>query len=139
MYKLEKNLLDNFVETADTVIASGRNAVSLRYGHDTNLAPLAALMGINRLTDTTTDWQRIAETYRTYRIIPMCGNIQLIFYRKAGSGDILIKLLLNEREVRLPVETDRAPYYHWKDVRRYWKGITASICLPPTPEDREDE
>lgn len=139
MYKLEKNLLDNFVETADTVIASGRNAVSLRYGHDTNLAPLAALMGINRLTDATTDWQRIAETYRTYRIIPMCGNVQLIFYRKAGSDDILVKLLLNEREVKLPVNTDRAPYYHWKDVRQYWKSVTDSVSLPPVPEDEEDE
>lgn len=130
MYKLEKNLLDNFIETADTVIASKRNAVSLRYGHDTNLAPLAALMGINRLTEATSDWQKIADTYRTYRIIPMCGNVQLIFYRKAGSEDILVKLLLNEREVTLPVKTDKAPYYHWKDVRRYWQQVTSAISLP---------
>lgn len=130
MYKLEKNLLDNFIETADTVIASKRNAVSLRYGHDTNLAPLAALMGINQLTEATSDWQKIADTYRTYRIIPMCGNVQLIFYRKAGSEDILVKLLLNEREVTLPVKTDKAPYYHWKDVRRYWQQVTSAISLP---------
>ena len=130
MYKLEKNLLDNFIETADTVIASKRNAVSLRYGHDTNLAPLAALMGINQLTEATSDWQKIADTYRTYRIIPMCGNVQLIFYCKAGSEDILVKLLLNEREVTLPVKTDKAPYYHWKDVRRYWQQVTSAISLP---------
>ena len=72
MYKLERNLLRNFIETADTVIASGKNAVSLRFGHDTNLAPLAALMGMNQLTTATTDWEKIADTYRTYRIIPMC-------------------------------------------------------------------
>lgn len=131
MYKLEKNLLNNFIETADTVIASKKNAVSLRYGHDTNLAPLAALMGIDRLTQATSDWQQIADTYRTYRIIPMCGNVQLIFYRKAGSEDILVKLLLNEREVTLPVKTDKAPYYHWKDVRRYWQQVVSSITLPP--------
>ena len=78
MYRLERNLLNNFVETADTVIASGKPAATLRYGHDTNLAPLAALMGMDSLTVATKDWQQIADTYRTYRIIPMCGNIQLV-------------------------------------------------------------
>lgn len=123
MYRLERNLLDNFIVTADTVISSGNRAVTLRYGHDTNLAPLAVLMGMNRLSVSTEDWQQIADTYRTYRIIPMCGNIQLIFYRKKGSDDILVKPLLNEREVTLPVATDAAPFYHWKDLRAYWEKL----------------
>ena len=130
MYKLERNLLENFIEAADTAIASERNAATLRFGHDTNLAPLAVLMGMDSLKTATTDWQKIADTYRTYRIIPMCGNVQLIFYRKKGSDDILVKPLLNEREVTLPVATDKAPFYHWKDVRRYWKSLVRSIELP---------
>lgn len=138
MYKLERNLLKNFIETADTVIASKKNGVTLRYGHDTNLAPLAALMGINKLTCATTDWQKIADTYRTYRIIPMCGNIQLIFFRKPGNDDILVKILLNEREVTLPVDTNMAPYYHWKDVCNYWKQIEKSIQLPATGSSSDD-
>lgn len=40
MYKLERNLLRNFIETADTVISSKKNCVTLRYGHDTNLTRL---------------------------------------------------------------------------------------------------
>lgn len=138
MYKLERNLLKNFIETADTVIASKKNGVTLRYGHDTNLAPLAALMGINKLTYATTDWQKIADTYRTYRIIPMCGNIQLIFFRKPGNDDILVKILLNEREVTLPVDTDITPYYHWKDVCNYWEQIEKSIQLPATGSSSDD-
>lgn len=130
MYHLERNLLENFILTADTAIASPYRCVTLRYGHDTNLAPLAALMGMNRLQTETTDWQQIADTYRTYRIIPMCGNIQLIFYRRKGSPDILVKPLLNEREVTLPVETDCAPFYHWADVRAYWQKVVDSIVLP---------
>lgn len=130
MYHLERNLLENFIMTADTAIASPYRCVTLRYGHDTNLAPLAALMGMNRLQTETTDWQQIADTYRTYRIIPMCGNIQLIFYRRKGSSDILVKPLLNEREVTLPVETDCAPFYHWADVRAYWQKVADSIVLP---------
>ena len=130
MYHLERNLLENFILTADTAIASPYRCVTLRYGHDTNLAPLAALMGMNRLQTETTDWQQIADTYRTYRIIPMCGNIQLIFYRRKGSSDILVKPLLNEREVTLPVETDCAPFYPWADVRAYWQKVADSIVLP---------
>lgn len=130
MYKLGRNLLENFVLTADTVIASGRTAVTLRYGHDTQLAPLAALMGCGRLTVSTADWQRIADTYRTYRIIPMCGNVQMAFYRKAGSGDILVRVMLNERDAALPVKTDCAPFYHWNDLRAYWMNTVSAISLP---------
>lgn len=122
--------MKNFIETADTVIASRKNGVTLRYGHDTNLAPLAVLMGINDLQTSTADWQRIADTYRTYRIIPMCGNVQLVFYQKKGVKEVLVKMLLNEREVKLPLSSESAPYYAWKDVRSYWKKVVDGIRLP---------
>ena len=134
MYTLERNLLENFVTTADTVIASGRTAATLRYGHDTNLAPLATLMGMNRLQTATTDWQGIADSYRTYRLIPMCGNVQLVFFRKTGSDDLLVLPLLNERTATLPVETDAAPFYHWADVRAYWMQTVEDITLPESVE-----
>ena len=137
MYKLGRNLLENFVLTADTVIASGRTGVTLRYGHDTQLAPLAALMGCGRLTEATADWQRIADTYRTYRIIPMCGNVQMAFYRKAGSDDILVRVMLNERDAALPVATDCAPFYHWSDLRKYWLDTVNAINLPPVAAEED--
>ena len=48
--------------------------------------------------------------------------MQLIFYRpKRGQGDILVKALLNEREVTLPVTPTATPYYYrWDDLRAYW-------------------
>ena len=92
-------------------------------------------MGMDSLTVATKDWQRIADTYRTYRIIPMCGNIQLVFYRKKASEDILVKPLLNEREVTLPIPTDVAPYCHWKDLRKYWKNVVDGIQLPQPTEE----
>jgi hypothetical protein len=33
---------------------------------------------------------------------------------------VLVKVLLNNREARLPLKTDCAPYYHWNDVKRYY-------------------
>ena len=49
------------------------------------------------------------------------GNIQFIFYRKnAKDKDVVFKVLLNEREATLPIQTDIAPYYHWRDFRTYY-------------------
>ena len=35
-------------------------------------------------------------------------------------ADPLVRVLLNGREARLPFESDCAPYYHWKDIKRYY-------------------
>ena len=58
--------------------------------------------------------------------------------RKPENDDILVKLLLNEREVTLPVKTDCAPFYHWKDVRAYWQKVVDSISLPDVEVTQED-
>jgi hypothetical protein len=51
----------------------------------------------------------------------MACNIQLIFYRPTeGSGDILLKVLLNENEARLPFPAVTGPYYRWTDFRTYF-------------------
>ena len=132
---LARNLLRNIVETADTALASPRPSASLRFGHDTNLAPLVALMQMETIDRPTAVWDSIAEYYQTYRIIPMCGNVQLVFFRKPGSTDILVKPLLNEREVHLSnVSTDMWPYYHWTDLRRVWMRTVESIELPAMPK-----
>ena len=52
----------------------------------------------------------------------MAANVQFVFYRKSGSDDILVKALLNEREVRLPVKSKLAPYYNWRDVEGYYRA-----------------
>ena len=135
MPRLARNLLRNIVETADTCLASGRPCASLRFGHDTNLAPLVALMQMETYNKPTACWDSIPEYYRTYRIIPMCGNVQLVFFRKAGSTDILVKPLLNEREMHLTnVATDLWPFYHWADLRRVWMQTVESITLPAVPK-----
>ena len=52
----------------------------------------------------------------------MASNIQLVFYRPTtgAQGDILVKALLNEKEVTLPVPTDQYPYYKWTELRKYY-------------------
>jgi hypothetical protein len=34
-----------------------------------------------------------------------------------------MKVLLNEREVTLPIESETAPYYKWSEVKRYYEEL----------------
>ena len=61
------------------------------------------------------------EDWLCYKIFPMACNVQMIFYRPLGSGgDILMKVLLNENEARLPLKEVSGPYYKWSDFRTYF-------------------
>ena len=119
---MEANLLRNFIEDADHAITSALPApgASLRFGHESVVLPLCCLMGLNGTDYRTTDLETLDKHWQTYKIFPMAANVQFIYFRKAGSDDILVLPLLNEHEATLPVETDVAPYYHWSAVRDYF-------------------
>ena len=118
---MEANLLRNFIEDADKATTADRiPGASLRFGHESVVLPLCCLMGLNGADYRTTDLETLDQHWQTYKIFPMAANIQFVYFRKAGSDDILMLPLLNEHEATLPVQTDVAPYYHWSDVRDYF-------------------
>ncbi len=116
---MEANLLRNFIEDADRAINQGGNSASLRFGHESVVLPLVCLMGLNGMDYQTTDLTTLDQHWRSYEVFPMACNVQMVYYRN-DAGDILVKILLNEREASLPVATDIAPYYRWSDVRDYF-------------------
>ena len=40
-----------------------------------------------------------------------------------------MRVLLNEKELRLPLPGDRAPYYRWEDFRDFYAGIVREARL----------
>lgn len=116
------HLLHNFVTTADTCLASSRNHLTLRFGHEVDALPFMCLLRLSDTAYSGTDGDDIAENWRNYLLYPMACNIQFVFFRKTGSPD-LVKILLNEREQKLPIPSDMAPYYKWADVRAYMLDI----------------
>ncbi len=118
----QRNLLRNVIETADTIVSkSGYNGATMRFGHEVCVMPLACLMELDSCGRQVSDLEHLDQQWVNYRIYPMASNIQLVFYRpKKGKGDILVKALLNEKETTLPIPTDCAPYYKWKDLRAYY-------------------
>ena len=114
-----KNLLKNIIETADTVTTK---QATLRFGHDTIVLPIACLLELGNSNASIDNLDELDTYFRNYEIIPYAGNVQLIFYRpvKGKKGDILVKALLNEREVTMPASTDNFPYYKWSELREYY-------------------
>ena len=121
-YLQQREVRDSIESIADRVIRESKPGLTLRFSHDSSVLPLAYMMGLKEAMGARTDIEHLYKYISIDRLIPMAANIQLIFYRKDGSDDILVKFLLQENETSLPIPTDCAPYYHWQDVKRYWAG-----------------
>lgn len=119
---VEANLLENFLNTADTCLTKQESSVTLRFGHESCLLPLACLMELGDCGYQTTNLENLDTVWRNYKFFPMASNIQWVFYRHNNKPDILVKILLNEEEQTIPVKSDIAPYYRWKDVEAYYRA-----------------
>ena len=127
------NLLKNILATADTIVGSGTPVpatspagspqATLRFGHEVCVMPLACLLELGQCGTQVENLDTLDNIWRNYRIFPMACNVQLVFYRpvKGKPGDILVKALLNEREMTLPATPVSGPYYSWADLREYYK------------------
>lgn len=120
----QRNLLNNILDYADSAIVKEHPGATLRFGHEVVVMPLACLLELNNCGEKIQDLEQLDDKgWINYKIFPMGCNIQFIFYRKNFSDkDILVKVLLNENEAKLPITSDIAPYYHWKDVEKYYRN-----------------
>lgn len=116
-------LLRDVVERADAALAGGDTAADLRFAHDGNLVPFAALLGIEGASGREVNIDDFYKSWASFQVSPMAGNIQLIFFRNPSRPDgVLVKVLHNEKEVRIPVPTDIFPFYRWADFKRYYSS-----------------
>ncbi|MDE6272117.1 MAG: histidine-type phosphatase [Muribaculaceae bacterium] len=116
----QRKLLRNMIESTDTAILSRTPSANLRYGHDGILINFLTLIEADDLGKQFASIEEAEDAgLRSYDLIPMAGNIQMVFYRNA-EGDVLVKALLNEKEVRLPGQPVEGPYYRWADLRSYY-------------------
>ncbi|MCM1004784.1 MAG: histidine phosphatase family protein [Prevotella sp.] len=113
--------LANIIESADAALSGNVPAADLRFAHDGNLIPLAAILQLKDCNIAESNPDKFYRAFSDWKIAPMAGNIQLIFYRnKKNPEDVLVKFMLNERETSIPIQTDSYPYYHWNDVKTFY-------------------
>ena len=117
----QRFLLRKIIAEADSCLQLHHPGATLRYGHDTMVMPLSCLMNLDNLGMRVDDLGQLDERgWQDYRIFPMACNIQLVFYRHPTKKDILVKILRNEHEARLPINCATTPYYKWNDVKAYF-------------------
>jgi len=118
----QRVLLRRIIEQADSCIKLSHPGAQLRFGHETIVLPLVCLLGINGFDYQTPYLEALEDAgWWACLVFPMASNVQIVFYREnLKDKDVLIKVLLNEKETRLPLPDDRAPYYRWKDFRAYY-------------------
>ncbi|MCD8034756.1 MAG: hypothetical protein LUF83_10755 [Alistipes sp.] len=116
-WALSAHILNKMLTDAETDIADG-TAANLRFGHDGCIMALLTLMESDGWTGAAATQEEIARAWDVSQI-PMACNLQWIFYRPAaGEGEPLVRVLLNERPLRLPV-TDRDGLCGWNDLKQY--------------------
>ncbi len=119
---LQRALLRNMMHMGDSMMCRETPLMHLRYTHASVVMSLACLMDLDGYGLHTSNLDSLeAYGWANYRIAPLGGSIEMIHYRSGrGDPDVLVKVLLNGHEARLPIESDCAPYYHWNDVKRYY-------------------
>ena len=115
-------LLRNIVETADRVVAGESDlSASLRFGHDTYVVPLLALLRAEGAYARVESLDDVAAAWNAHTVTPMGTNVQFIFFRNPETGDVRVRVLHNERDANLPLAG--GPYYPWKELKRYCEAL----------------
>ena len=117
-----KPLLRNIVETAQEVIDGKSDlSASLRFGHDSYIMPLLALMKVEGTSARVENLDELASQWSIEKVSPMAVNLQFIFFRNSRTGDVRVRVLHNERDVRMPI--GGGPYYPWPELKRYFESL----------------
>lgn len=116
------NLLNNIIDTADEALLSDTPSAALRFGHDGNVVPLTALMSLSGCDAVIEKPEDFYKGWCDWKVTPMASNVQLVFYKNPNSQEVLVKILHNEKETHIPVQTDIWPYYKWNDVKSFFKS-----------------
>ena len=117
-------LLRQIMDTVDKDMKEGKTTARFRFGHDTIVGPLMALMGINGWTEPGPDLRTWKYHFQSWNI-PMGSNVQFIIYRnKKDKNDLLVRVMYNEKDQTLPFENQSlAPYYKWSDFKAHYTAV----------------
>ena len=118
-----RKIIADFVKKADAAVAGNDIAADLRFGHDSGLLPLLSYLRLEGYEKTVSMTEAAESGWYSFEQMPMGSNLQLIFYRDK-KGDVLVKILRNERETTIPaLKPYKGPYYRWKDLRNYFVNL----------------
>lgn len=127
-------LVDDVLAKAQDAI-DGRNPhiANLRFTHDSYIVPLITILGLEGCAATFgPDIEKAATSAPLSKIVPMAANVQMQLYRNKA-GEVLVRIMLNEKDATLPIECKTAPFYPWDKFRALVEGNMTKL------ESRRDE
>lgn len=128
IYSNSKPQLKNIIEEAELIINARGYGGSFRFAHDGNLIPLAALMGLEGCDESISTPADFYKAWQNYYVSPMGANIQLIFFRKEVTNDVLVQVLHNEKEVTVGGLSDELfPFYRWSELKCFFEKRIAEL------------
>ena len=111
-----KSILKDIVLKADEALRSDSDLVAdLRFAHDSGLLPTCQLLGVEGFPTYTV--REAHQNWRMAEVVPMCANLQMVFYENKA-GDVLVRIMLNEKPAVIPgLPSVNGIFYHWSDIR----------------------
>ena len=125
-------LMMDFIEKADAAMQPGSHRTAdLRFGHDTSILPLFALMGIDDPQGRILPYREAHSSgWYAFFQVPMGTNCQMIFYQNK-KGEVLTKVLYNEKEILIPgIEPVSGPYYRWDELKAHFLDLCKKASAP---------
>ena len=119
-------LIDDIIGKAQEAI-EGKNThvANLRFTHDSYIVPLLSIFGFEGCSlQYTGNLVQDCCSSPLAKWMPMGANIQMVLYRNT-EGKVLVRLLLNEQDMKLPIESATAPFYPWDE---FCKMVDANMA-----------
>ena len=127
--RVGKFIVTDILEKADEALQEGSTkCADLRFSHDGGVLPLMFYLRLEGNDETWHLGEEWEHGWYAFQQIPMCTNVQMIFYRNRR-GEVLVKFLHNERETTITrLKPWKGPYYRWSDLRPYLAELAAADC-----------
>lgn len=109
-------LLMDFLNTSEQAIKERNISAQLRFAHAETLIPFTGLLRLLGFFNQTSTMSYVSTLWQNYWVAPMAANLQWIFYENPQEQVILVKMLYNESEVRLPIRSVYGPYYDFRAI-----------------------
>lgn len=126
--KIAVPLLVEFLRSTDDFIRIPSKRLELRFAHAETISPIAALMQLTGASSSSEKANDFRTVWKPEEIIPLSANIQWIIYQKPGKKDLLIKILLNEKETLIKgLKPKKFPYYDLNQVREFYVKMLSGL------------
>lgn len=122
-------LLMDFLNTSEQAIKERNISAQLRFAHAETLIPFTGLLRLLGFFNQTSTMSYVSTLWQDYWVAPMAANLQWIFYENPQEQVILVKMLYNESEVRLPIRSVCGPYYDFRAICTFYIRALQALKL----------